>query len=331
MKPACRFVLLTLGLAGALAGGLALLNYVVDPYNAFGNNRLGVYISADRECKSTYVRSYPHNALLLGNSRMAVIPPSRLNGFRFFNGAFAGATCEEVYYFAYHYAKKEELVILGVDLGMGDPSAPELKGDIFAPLGFNSVLSNLFNLQTVEYSFRTIFTHLGGTPSPMTPDGAFDMGGWIKNVDKEDPAYRNWQMERMKRGWEGFDDPSRGRLSYYVKLAECLRQRGITCVVVVPPMHEELARHLQASRAREAFEGWRRQMQSIFTNVVDLSFSDYGADKSFYRADPAHFKPEVGARMLNAEVIPVALQVLGRPPAERLAGAAAEVRNPKEN
>ena len=65
---ASRYVLLTLGLAGALAGGLGVLNYAVAPYNRFGHNRLGVYVSAERESKSTEVRRYPHNALLLVDS-----------------------------------------------------------------------------------------------------------------------------------------------------------------------------------------------------------------------------------------------------------------------
>ena len=132
MKPrARRYVLLSLGLAGALAGGLGLLNYCVDPYNRFGHNRLGVYISAERESKSIAVRRYPHNALLLGNSRMAMIPVAQLNGFRFFNGALGGATAEESYYFAYHYATRQDLVELGVDLGAGDPHT--FKVDIFKP------------------------------------------------------------------------------------------------------------------------------------------------------------------------------------------------------
>src|SRR2546429_9163556 len=121
-RPAARrFVLLSLGLAGGLCGAIGLLNYVVDPYNRFGNNRLGVYISAERESKSTEVQRYPHNALLLGNSRMAMIPVAGASGFRFFNAAFAGATAEELYYFIIHYAKKEELVVLGTELGEGDP------------------------------------------------------------------------------------------------------------------------------------------------------------------------------------------------------------------
>ena len=71
--------------------GLSLMNYLVDPFDRFGNNRLGVYVTAEREVKADWVRKFPHNALYIGNSRMQVIQASTLDGFRFFNGAFAAA------------------------------------------------------------------------------------------------------------------------------------------------------------------------------------------------------------------------------------------------
>jgi hypothetical protein len=304
-----HFVLLTLGLAIGLTGGLALLNYLVDPYNRYGLNRLGVYISADREYKSTEVRRYPHNALLLGNSRMAVIPPDRLNGFRFFNGAFAGASAEEVYYFVEHYAQKQELVILGVDLGTYDP--PQLKGDIFAPPTCGSVVNNLFNLQTVEYSFRTISDHLAGIPSPMHPDGGFDMAFWVKNADVANPPYLNFQLEQLKRGCDSFALAPKERLSFYARIARCLQERGIPCVVLVPPLHEAVAQHVQATPARvAAYQAWKQQLNAIFPRIVDVSFSAYGAAGNFFRSDPAHFRAEVGVQILNTEVMPVALRLL---------------------
>jgi hypothetical protein len=315
--PARRFVLLALSLTGVLAGGLGLLNFLVDPYDLFGVNRWGVYISADREFKATEVRRYPHNALLVGNSRMGVVPVDQLNGFRFFNGAVAGASVEETYYFLYHFARKQQVVVLGLDLGACDP--PQIKGDIFAPPGCTAILNNLFNFKTVEYSLRTISEHLSGHPDPMRPDGTFDMANWFKTADLENPAYRDYQLEQMKRGAERFSDVPKERMSFLAKAANCLQQRGIPCVVVVNPLHEEVAKCFQAPHLRAAAEAWRSNLKSIFPHVVDLSFSRYGAAEGFFKSDPAHFKPEVAVRMLNTEVIPVALASLQHQPA--LSGA----------
>ncbi len=308
MNPgARRFVLLTLGLAWLLAGGLGLFNYLVDPYNRFGHNRLGVYISAERESKATEVRRYPHNALLLGNSRLAMIPAARLEGFRFFNGAFGGASAEELYYFAYHFARKQDLVVLGIDLGAGDP--PALKGDIFLPPSWTSDLDNLLNLSTVEYSVRTISDHLAGQPASLMPDGSFNATPWFALYDRENRPRLEWQLEELKNEFEHYAGTSPARLSIYARLAECFRQRGVTCVVVVPPLHEEVGRYLKGSPAWPGLVTWRKELKALFPCVVDLSYSSYGAADNFFKCDPAHFKPEAGVRLLNAEVIPVALHV----------------------
>jgi hypothetical protein len=305
-----RFVIWTLGLAGILAGGLGLLNYVVDPYNRFGNNRLGVYISAERESKATQARRYPYNALLLGNSRMAMIPVDNLQGFCFFNGAFGGGTAEEAYYFAYHFAKPRDLVVLGVDLGGGDPA--QLQGDIFQPPGWTANLNNLLNLSTVEYSVRTIADHCAGRPASLSPNGSFEATRWFELYDREDPPQLEWKLAELKHDLDRATRMTREHMSYYARLADCLRQRGAVCVVLIPPLHEALARRLDAP-ARAALQSWRKELESIFPTVVDLSFSPYGAAGNFFKCDPSHFKPEVGVRLLNAEVLPAARRALQRP------------------
>jgi hypothetical protein len=307
-RSARRYVLLTLGLAGFLVGGLALLNFIVDPYNRYGNNRLGVYISAERECKSAYVQRYAHDALLVGNSRVVSIPPGQLAGFRFFNGAFAGATAEEVYYFLQHFARQQRLVILAVDVGMQDP--PECRGDIFAPKGLTSALDNLLNLQTTEYSFRTIFTSLSKNPQPIGPDGMVPVTAGILAADRYDPVPTAFKIKSLQNIWVGYHCQPLAQMSFYVKIAECLRQRGITCVVVIPPMQEAVAQAAQDGATAAEVAAWKRQLGTIFPHVIDLSFSSYNTATNFYRADPLHFKPDVGVRLMNSEVLPFATRVL---------------------
>jgi hypothetical protein len=306
-----RYVLLTLGVAGALVGAVGLFNYVVDPYDLYGHNRLGIYITAEREFKSSEVGRYPHNALLVGNSRMAMIPVKGLDHFQFFNAAFGGGTAEEVYYFLEHFAKNQDLVILGIDLGQGDPVPPQ--GDSFKPPGITDILNNLLNLRTVEYSVRTISSHLRGIPTSLRPDGSFDAAPWFERWDRPDPTHMNFVLDQMKGGFVKYPGPAKQPLAFYRKIAECLRQRDITCVAVVPPMHEEAAKRVQASPAAAHYDDWRRKLESVFPLVVDLSFSPYSAATNFFKSDPVHFKPDVGVRMLNTEVIPVAIKARLKP------------------
>jgi len=303
-QTARRYVFLLLGLAGGLTGALGWLNLLIDPFNRYGNNRLGVYISAERECKSTYVRRFPHDALLVGNSREVRIPPARLEGFRFFNAAFSGATAEEIYFFLNHFAWHQRLVILAVDLGARDPE--ERRGDIFAPKGLTSALDNLLNLQTTEYSFRTISEFLSRHPEPIGLDGTVPVSNWIREADRDDPKKEAFLIESQRHSWEGYHCPPMEQMSFYIKIGDCLRQRGIPCVVVIPPTHEAVAQAAQNGSAPQELRAWKRQLGAIFPQLIDLSFSSYNAATNFYRSDPLHFKTEVGIRLMNEEVLPFA-------------------------
>jgi hypothetical protein len=307
-----RFVLLALGLALGLTGGVALLNLIIDPFNRYGLNHLGVYISAERECKSTYVTRFPHDALLVGNSREIRIPPAQLKGFQFFNGAFSGATPEEIYFFLQHFARHQRLVVLAVDIGGQDPA--ERHGDIFAPKGLVSTLDNLLNLQTTEYSIRTISESLSKHPQPIGPDGLVPVGSSMLDADRNDPEQEAYRIKAMQQVWDGYRCPPLAQMSFYVKIGECLRQRGIPCVVVIPPTQETVAQSVQSGPAAAEMVAWKRQLNTIFPHVLDLSFSAYDAATNFYRADPMHFKPDVGVRFMNADVLPFATRVLRETP-----------------
>jgi hypothetical protein len=307
-RDARRYVLLALGLAICLTGGMALLNLIIDPFNRYGINRLGVYISAERECKSTYVKRFPHDALLVGNSREIRIPPEQLEGFRFFNGAFSGATPEEIYFFLQHFAWHQRLVVLAVDIGEQDPV--ERHGDIFAPKGLTSALDNLLNLQTAEYSIRTISESLSKHPQPIGPDGLVPVGSSMLDADRDDPGEEAYRIKFMQHIWDGYHCPPKAQMSFYVKISECLRQRAIPCVVVIPPTQEAVARSAQSGPTAEEVAAWKRQLGTIFPHVIDLSFSSYDAATNFYRADPIHFKPDVGVRFMNTEVLPFATRIL---------------------
>ena len=303
-RTARRFVLLALGLALGLTSGVALLNLIIDPFNRYGLNRLGVYISAERECKSTYVTRFPHDALLVGNSREIRIPPAQLEGFRFFNGAFSGATPEELYFFLQHFARDQRLVVLAVDVGEQDPA--ERHGDIFAPKGLVSDLDNLLNLQTAEYSIRTIAESLSKHPQPIGPDGLVPVGSSMLDADRDDPEQEAYRIKAMQQVWDGYHCPPLAQMSFYVKIGECLRQRGIPCVVVIPPTQEAVAQSAQSGSTAAEVGAWKRQLNAIFPHIIDLSFSSYDAATNFYRADPMHFKPDLGVRFMNTDVLPFA-------------------------
>ena len=309
-SPARRFPVVMLAISAFFLGGPVLLNYLVDPYDRFGNNRLGVYIMCEREMKSTEVARRPHDALLIGNSRIACIPAQPLEGFRFFNAAFAAATPEEIYWFLLHHAKNQRVVVLGIDLGTQDPAV--LQGDIFRRGDWTLAAENLVNLQTVEYSFKTLFSHWAGKPSHYLPDGSVPDEVLLKAAGKKDDSLAGKVFMNSLKGAmaERVMKPPRS-LSFYRKIADMLRERKIPCVVVMPPIHEDVMRHIESQNLHGECQAWKDDVRAIFPNIVDLTTSPYNAAPGFYVRDPVHFKPDVGVKFMNGQVLPFTMKVLG--------------------
>ena len=297
-----KYTLWSVGLTLSMVSAIGAFNWIVDPYYYFGNNRLGVYISAEREAKPRMLLHYPHDALLVGNSKAAMIPAGQLAGHRFFNGAFGGASVEEMYHFVNHFATTQALVLLSVDLGHFSQGKPA--GDLFAPRSMQDRLDKLTSLKSVEYSCRTIRSHLSGESPHMSADGSFIARRWFELYDRENPDELRYTLQTLKGGFDRYDrEPGTG-MEYYRKMAAVLKERRIACVVFIPPLHEELARHLQASTNYAKILLWKRELEAIFPRVLDYSIGPYSRAQNFFKADPVHFKPEVGGALINAEVMP---------------------------
>jgi len=309
MKSARSFSIVTLSVALGVLGAIALLNYWVDPYNQYGNNRLGVYVTSDRESKATDVKRFKHNAILLGNSREGMIPPRKLDGFTFFNGAFGGGTAEEVYYFIQHFVFDQKVVVLGIDYGQCDP--PVLKGDIFAPMQPKAVLNQLLNLKTVEDSFRTITYRVAGKAPALEADGTFNADGWFEKYDREIAGSAELQIGSLKEGASSMTRGATGSLNFYRAISKLLASRKIPCVIYIPPLPLPVSQHVR-SLSPELFErAWLGELQTLFPNIVNLSHSHYGDLENFFRSDLQHLKPDSSANILNAEIVPLCV-VLAR-------------------
>jgi hypothetical protein len=307
-SPARRFTLVMLSMSAIFVGAPVLLNWLVDPYDRFGNNRLGVYIMAEREMKSAEIGRHPHDALLIGNSRIAEIPASRLEGFRFFNAAFAAANSEEIYWFLRRHAHGQQLVVLGIDLGAKDP--PVLQGDIFRRGDWASAAENLVNLQTAEYSFKTLFSHWAGKPSHYQPNGELAEPDRAEVMKRNDPALGSAIMARYKSAMTLGHLRPPYPLTFCRKIADMLRERKIPCVVVMPPVHEEAVRYIRAMHMQGEWDAWRKDIGDIFPDIVDLTDSPYGAAAGFPPSDPVHFKPDVAVKFMNGEVVPFAMKAV---------------------
>ncbi|HAB15908.1 MAG TPA: hypothetical protein DCE44_05605, partial [Verrucomicrobiales bacterium] len=173
-------------------GGLfivGLFNLIVDPYCRFGLNRLGVYTSASREFKLRQAGRVPHDALLMGNSRIAQVAVGQLRGRTFFNGGVEGASLREVQLFLERNLRPHELVVLNLDhyiLGFESDVEP---ASAFSPLSPQLFGKYLLSLKTIEYSFRTIAKHLAGKPPIIDSHGTSESAQWRIDRDIDNPGW----------------------------------------------------------------------------------------------------------------------------------------------
>lgn len=302
MSAPSRFSTILLIVCSLLCLALSFLNYRVDPYNQYGKNTLGTYTTHDRQSKATDIQRFEHEAVILGNSREGMIPPRELRGYRFFNAAFGGGTAEEIFYFIEHFVKSEKLVLLGIDYGQGDPL--QLKGDLYASKPLSYYIGDLLSLKTTEDSFKTITHKLGGKKPSLEGDGTFNTDGWFQKYDVDIPGRAALQVEAMKRASNTYDETERAGLIYYKKIATLLKERGIPCVVYIPPLPEPVIADLRGRKPGSNFRNWEREINSIFPTVVNLALTPHGQLENFFRSDLEHLKPEAVARTINLEVIP---------------------------
>ncbi|MGE9296666.1 MAG: hypothetical protein ACQKBV_10295 [Puniceicoccales bacterium] len=285
-------------------GGLLLVgcfNFFIDPYGVFGMNTLGIYASADRESKPMAYARGDFDAVIMGNSKAAMIPAARLRNHRFFSATFGGAMPEELYYFAERNIHDADLAIVMLDF-WSFRSDPPVRYDPFAPQSFAQVVEKLLSITAVEDSIKTLRRKVSGEQPAFAPDGSFIAERWIESKSQPNDILRKLEFREHARWFVDYE-PSPERMAYLEKLADLFRERGIPVVVVLAPMHEESLALMDGTPAAEIESRWKSKVRALFPQTIDLIDSGYSAPENFFPADPTHFRPEVGVEMINREVL----------------------------
>jgi hypothetical protein len=288
-------------LAGVLLV-MSLFNVIVDPFGYFGVNTMGIYINGEREGKPHMIVKYPHDALLVGNSKASVLPASSLNNYRFFNCGLSHASPEEMYYFLDHFARDQKLVLLGIDLGLIQDD--NYKGDIFKPWQWSDIMDKTLNLKTVEYSFRTITSWISKSERHMENDGSSCLKQWFAAYDVENQVLQKIKIKEQLQGMQSFNRKPGTGMEFFLKISRLLKERHIPVLVYIPPLHEEIIRPLHQSTNWENYVLWKTELLEIFPKIADLSLSEYSKPENFFKIDPVHFKPLVGVKFINEELLP---------------------------
>lgn len=297
-----KFLRLFCGIALRFVAVTVAVGLVVDPWNRFGMNRLGVFISASREFKLTEAARFPHDALLLGNSRTAMLPVAELKDAKFFNGAFEGANLVEIRLFLERRLHGQKLVVLNLDPYTLGPESDRIPTEAFAAPGPRVLGSYLASLKALEYSAKTIGSGLAGKPRSYLPDGTTASEEWKRQRDVDDVPWQQSQLKTQRERLAGFRFDVK-RVEELRAIDALIRERGANMVVYLSPVHEDLWPALSSGLAGDEWAKATKAVKEVFPKMVDLTHSAYSARTNYYKTDPVHFYPEVGIRFLNSEVL----------------------------
>ena len=292
--------------AFSLVLGLATSAIVlVDPFDKLGRNQIGIYAARERETKLSWIRRREHQGLLLGSSKTTYIDPLRLDAPGMFNASFPLALPEELLAFVDQHVHDEDFVLIGLDLYMmNEREFPVRPVELSDGSGLVETARYLISGQVLLYALRDYWRHLQGRTPRLAEAG---------NVHFESRLARHESMTTVDNGpaltmlssfhFANFEY-SASRVGMLERLRDILEQRRIPYAVFINPLSAPVLDLLERIPAKAAAERFRDDVRRIFPDAADLMRSRWSNPEGYFRFDPYHYLPEVGARFINEEVLP---------------------------
>lgn len=299
-----RFFYAAMISALSVIGSVIAINVAVDPYLALGTNLVGAYVRSERPAKITLIERFPHDGILIGNSRMAYLSGGEICGHRFFNAAFSGGKPEEFVSFLNKYITNEKIVVLGLDFEMFNALMPEEEESIFDISFPKKILKYSISLAGSVDSIKVISRVLNGEEPVFMPDGS-------RNTRKKLQAQMHISEKTAQEDYEELIryvtehrlarfEYSEYRLRMLAKMRDVLSEKGVHLVTILPPINQDFLSVIEQRGLQDLFLRWKRDVKEILGVVYDFSVAPYSERKYFFRFDPVHFLPDIGREIISS-------------------------------
>lgn len=296
-----RTYLLTAAIACLVfLAAIAGINWFVDPDDLFGNNWTGIYVDNDRYAKRRLIKTFPHDALLMGSSKVATIDPADLTGYTYFNASMVGVVPEEMLAFLHNNTNGVRRVLLGLDFYMfNERESPFVETPDQTPRGTSDPISYLLSFTILQASLDSAIKRLSGEPPLVRENGQRDPTARIRaDAAFDTPQYEKALKFLRETHYAKFRYSTR-RLSVLKNIKALMAKRGIRLTVFINPLNERVLQLIRSGTIDQDFQRFRADVAAIFPDVHDFSDSRWSAPENFYFSDPWHYRENVGAAMLN--------------------------------
>lgn len=299
-------------IAGAfLIGGVAVtgFNYLVDPYEVFGNHFLRSGFSVNeryRKVEHLIQDTTPHDAYILGSSVMGVYDPataSRLSGHHYYNLSFMAGTPSDALAAVRTlktHGKPIKEVIIGLDFYSfyEHPGNPDLAMRPHPLVSGESAASfwvaYLFASGIWQGATR-IGHHLQAQPSifyDVDHSGMYHLYELDQRIANDPEQYiKDKFAPKALRGVdvEWIDD----RLKEFAELCRWLAENNIQAHIFVHPFYHET----QAAISRRSYAELMVRLRKIYPGLVDFSAARITQDPHWYY-DKRHYRPAVAEQIM---------------------------------
>jgi len=298
-KPTYFYIAIFFAVTVAIFCVVICVNFFIDPYNELGRNRIGLYFLSDRQLKNR-INTFPHDALMMGSSRVANINPQELCGYHFYNASFASALPEEMYFYLEKYATHQKLVMIGLDFYMFNESEYPLSQMKKWPDHYFAVHEYLLSWNVFRDSFIALKKWARREPPLLDINGRMNRGDSASSAEPAfDPKEYNKWMKHL-RGREFHPARlSKVRMIYLERIKDLLDKRNIKHIFFINPIQEDVYALIKNSGSYDDFDLWRRTLKERFPEIRDLTQGRYFKKSFFMINDPSHYKAQTGAQFIN--------------------------------
>jgi hypothetical protein len=278
---------------------------LVDPWARFNFDMDNITLWRERESKPWLIANYPHNAVMIGTSKLAHVNPVEVDTaeYKFFNASFAGALPEEIWSFLRIFVLDSKLLVLSLDIiTMNENTWPVRPQGDWQPASFpNATVAALEYLTNREARALALDYLIHGKPNPGT---ILRNGG--RSVPRElarsnamaAPDFAGPLAALKGAAFTEFKY-STERVAYLEKIKVLLDERHIPYIVLISPENRQMLEMILASGNQWALDRFRADMIRIFPDAIDYSDSWMSTDENFFRHDPLHYLPSAGAKMIR--------------------------------
>lgn len=333
-----NWVLRFLGITFFIAGIIAGLNYIVDPYglnDAVKRQGFNFYKLSNTgytfRFKTNVYKASHYDTLLLGTSRVEVMDPEVVDGIlggKTFNFGSSGSITEiqrDLFFYGVHNQPIKN-VIYGIDfLSLNGSIKLEEKFKEFCEaedrIEHNKAVNNYdlyFNYETLFDSFFVLKSNLMGKKmyhKRYLKNGMRDYINYIKewetgkyNMNKRiKQSVQSYYSQHRKGGYQNYR-LSLEYMQYIKEIVNYCKVNNIRLWVYIPPMYRDHFDALNAYGIYDEFEAFKRELVKV-VNYIDFTGHNSVTDDKNYFWDGSHLRREfsglVMAKVLDDESVEI--------------------------